>query len=96
MQSLYCILMLILTFGALARGENFDWQERPLREDLYVTRNSEIKQKQDFEKLNEATLNALYSYSPELASGRVTGITYSQAQSVMNKLFNNPIYQREM
>lgn len=90
-------LVFILTVNSIgfAQSENFEWQTRPIRDDLYTTRGSEIEQNLDFDELNFKMVQSLKAYAPEFSEGRKHGVTYEQAGLVLNNLLNHPMYISE-
>lgn len=95
MRTISVLIFFFLTSHGLAQSENFEWKERPLRDDLYITRNIEIEQNLNFDELNSKMVESLKTYAPELSEGRVTGATYEQAALVLKNLMNHPMYISE-
>lgn len=89
------LIIYILCSAGLAQNENFEWKTRPVRDDLYITRNIEIQQNLDLENLNSKAEQALKAYEPEASSGRLTGLTFSQSQLILNTLLTHPMYLNE-
>jgi hypothetical protein len=95
MRILHLIIGFFFCSNVLAQSENFEWQSRPLRDNLYMTRSTEIEQNLDFEELNLKIVQSLNAYAPELSEGRVTGVTYEQGMLVLKNLLNHPMYISE-
>lgn len=89
------VIILFISSVGFSQSENFEWQTRPIRDDLYLTRNSEIEQNLDFDELNAKMIQSLKAYAPELSEGRAQGVTYDQAALVLKNLMNHPMYISE-
>lgn len=73
----------------------YEWDELPIRFDLYIERQNEIDLNENLIKNSEDVIASLRQYNPESSEYRAAGITYDQGLKIIQLLQEEEFYKRE-